>query len=131
MRWGPDPGVCPDGEPACYTVEVRLTGHAPGRRLDVACEVPDRPVPAGTTVTVDGDGSATARVACAANRAARSIVVTVDGEAAATVDLPATIVPSPTVTFTNDRPASANRVAAPPPAASSTSCSVASSRAPR
>ena len=31
--------------------------------------------------------------------------MTVDGEAAATVDLPTTIVPSPTVTFTNDRSA--------------------------
>ena len=31
--------------------------------------------------------------------------MTVNGEAAATVDLPTTIVPSPTVTFTNDRSA--------------------------
>ena len=103
--WGPDPGVCPDGESACYMIDVRLSDHEPGRRLDVACEVADRPVPAGTRVTVDAGGVATARVACAANRSARSIAVTVDGEAAATVDLPTTIVPSPTVTFTNDRSA--------------------------
>ena len=73
VMWGPDPGVCPDGESACYMIDVRLSDHEPGRRLDVACEVADRPVPAGTRVTVDAGGVATARVACAANRAARSI----------------------------------------------------------
>jgi hypothetical protein len=105
VMWGPEPNVCPDDEPACYMIDVRLSDHEPGRRLDVACEVADRPVLGGTTATVDGDGVATARVACAANRAARSIAVTVDGEVAATVDLPTTIVPTPTVTFTNDRSA--------------------------
>jgi hypothetical protein len=86
-------------------IDVRLSDHEPGRRLDVACEVADRPVLAGDTVTVDADGGATARVACADNRAARSITLTVDGDAAATMDLPTTIVPVPTVTFTNERSA--------------------------
>jgi hypothetical protein len=101
VMWGPGPGVCPDAETPCYAVGVRLDGYAPGRRLDVACEVADRPVPAGATVIVDDSGAARARAACAANRAAPSLAVTVAGETAATVDLPTRIVPSPTVTFTN------------------------------
>ena len=105
VMWGQAAGTCPDDPTPCYTVEVGLSGHAPGRVLHVTCEVADVPVPAAETVTADADGEATVRVACAENRAAREIVVAVDGEPAATIDLPTTIVPSPSVTFSNDRDA--------------------------
>ena len=71
----------------------------------VACIVADRPTPDVSVVTVGDTGGATVRVPCAENRAACTIDVTVDGEVAATIELPTTIVPTPTVSFTNDRSA--------------------------
>jgi hypothetical protein len=105
LQWGYDPQVCSGDNAPCYTVGVDLAGYAPGRRLEVACVAPDVPPGMARPTFVGDDGGAHTRVECPDDPGARSISVTVDGKVAATLDLPATIVPAPSVTVSVGRPA--------------------------
>ena len=105
VSWGPNPGVCPDGQLACYSIAVELDGYTPERQLTVTCVVAQRASPGSRNVVIDGDGSASIHVPCVQDRTARTIGLTVDGADGVIIDLPTKIVPTPTVRFENDRPA--------------------------